>query len=369
MPEKNVYVKIKEDIRLDFFNFIKSNHGGAKKLSKSCKNIKLTNSHIYNWRRGINFIPLEILNKFLSILEKKDKLRYQNLISTNIEKLKSGSNSRNISNVKFPIKFSTNLARIAGHLVGDGGISATGEEKYTTYYSNKCYDLIKLFKDDIEKNFGNIKIYVFFDKRYKVFQIKLPKIVGIILAQFFGFQANDLKHVPKVVSQSDKIYKSLFLQALFDDEANVDKSGRKITIMMTNRKIIRDVKCILNSLNITTGEVKEIKKTKDNRQSIFGFYITHNKNFLEFHEEIGFSHPNKKANLKSLIEDYHPHYENGEMDKNIIKLLRNKRMTALELSIELERSCSRTKQKLQELERNNIIKAIVAKQNLKIYHM
>ncbi len=368
LPEDKVYVKIKEDIRSEFFRYIKTKFGGEKKLSKLL-NTYLTRSHIFNWKIGKQYCPLKILNSFLYIFEEKDKIRYKKVILFNVEKLKAGSKSISISNIKFPIKFSPNLARIAGHLVGDGGVSDTGEDKYRVYYTNKCKKLVKAFNADIKKTFGNIEIYDFFDKRCNTINIKLPKIVGIILVQFFGFQANNLKHIPEIVFKSNNPNKSLFLQALFDDEANIHIQGRKITIMMTNRKIIEDTKTLLQDFGIETSKVKKMKKDKGNRKSIYGFYITDQNNLLRFHKEIGFSHTDKREKLKLLIGNYQPHYKPGELDKHIFDLLKTQKMTTFELSVKLERSYFRIKQKLRELEKEGLIESTVAKQNLKIYHL
>lgn len=367
LPEKNVYVKIKDDVRFEFFYTIKRKYGGAKKLSKLLS-VKLDKSYIFNWKNAIRFCPLWVLKKLLSLLDEKEREKFMRLISLNIEKIKSRSKGHSLSDIKFPIRLSGNLARIAGHLVGDGGIAAFGEERYRVYYTNKRVELVDEFINDVKKVFGNVNIRKYIDKRYKTIKIKLPRIIGIILAQFFGLQCRELKHVPKCILHSKRLHKALFLQALFDDDGSIHKEGRKICIQMPLRNILEDVKkMLLTDFNITTNKIRKIEKV--NRKPLYELCITSHDNFIKFYRQIKLNHPIKKMNLKSLVLNYRPTYKKGEIDVLICSLLKEKNMTAKELAMKLKRSIITIKQRLQKLEKERTIKSTTLKQNLKLYYL
>lgn len=365
LPDNRVYLLLERELRVDLFSYLKHHFGGAKTLSELL-NKKIDKTYIYNWKNGIRFLPLATLKDFLRLMTEEERINYQNRIEMCIEKIKAGSNARSLPNV-FPIAFSTELARISGHVVGDGGISTAGDDKYNVYYTNKCSRLIEEFKGGIKSVFGDIEMYENVDKRYEATNIKLPKIIGMTLVCFFGFQSNDQKHIPSIIFQSNKTYRSLFLRALFDDEGSVDGKGRHISLMMTDKKIVKGIKGLLLSLGVVASDVRMVKKAYRKRKTLYGISITGYDNFTRFHKKIGFSHPVKQEKLISSIKKYRPQYREGELDRNILKLLKNVEMTTSDLSTVLERSCPRIKQKLQELERDGKVRSRVTKQNLKIY--
>lgn len=87
------------------------------------------------------------------------------LIEENTEEIKYGAVGKSIRIPKFPIRFSPILSRIAGHIIGDGGIICK-KSNYTVYYSNKRKELIAQFKNDVIEIFGDVKpSYTYFKKK------------------------------------------------------------------------------------------------------------------------------------------------------------------------------------------------------------
>jgi len=365
LPEDKVYVKIKDDIRYDFFKFVKINFGGAKKLSKLFS-FRIDNSYIYNWKHGVRFLPLKTLNRFLSLMNIKDKTFYMDLISSNISELKTPSKGGSVYDPKFPIKLSISLARICGNLVGDGGISSDGEDRYRAYYTNKSRDLASNFKENVLSNFSKIKIQESVDKRYDTIKIKLPRIIGIILSAFFGFQNNELKHVPTSIKNSPKNIKAAFLGALFDDEGSIDINGRKISLGLTVKDILIDVKRMLNDFGVEASKIAEITKS-GNRKTFYNITITGWWNFekLKF---MKLKHPLKSNQLKILITPNR--YKLAAVTRNaIIKAIKSKSgVSVKDLSKELNRPVENLKYYLRKFEKDKIIKSLTAERNLKIYY-
>ncbi len=363
LPEDKVYVKIKEDVRYEFFKFVKTNYGGAKKLSKLLKT-RIETAYIYNWKHAIRFCPLWFIKPLIS-----DNKNLSKLIQDNIEGLKSRSNGTSINGIKFPLNLSKCLARMCGHLIGDGGIISSGIEKYRVYYANKSRFLIKQFKTDMLETFGKLEFDEYLDSRYDVIQIKIPKIIGIILTEFFGLQSKNFKHIPKSIKDADKDLKTEFLKSLFDDEGSVHIKGRKITLGVTARNVLIETKKLLEELDIETSDISETHRA-GNRKPFYNLTITGWWNFERFREFVGFYHPLKSTGLKTLIDSL-SHYRlmPHETRNIIIQTIKSKNgMTIKDLDKELNRPIETLKYHLHNLEKAKIIKSSVAKQNLKIYY-
>ena len=361
LPADKVYVKIKDNARYEFFRVIKTKYGGSKKLSKLLKK-EIDNAYIYNWRHGIRFCPLW----FIKSMTYDDKVLYR-LVKNNIEELKSGSNVASIKNIKFPINLSKNLARICGHLIGDGRITSFGIYKYRVYYANKSKLLVEQFKIDILETFGEVKFDEYLDRRYYVIQIKLPKIIGILLTEFLGLQSKGLKHIPKNIKNVSNELKKEFLEALFDDEGSVHIKGRKISFGMTVKNILTDVKLMLKDFGIDTSIINE-KRRFGNRRPFYHITITGWWNFERFQKFVGFYHPLKYDRLNILISSNKLKLLPGQTRNSIIQLIKNRNGIGVkELSNELNRPIESLKYHLHKLEKEKVIKSSVAKQNLKMY--
>jgi hypothetical protein len=321
------------------------------------------------------FIPLKIIKKILSLISKDEKINFRDLIEKNTKAIKGFGNSKPIFNPKFPIKLNARLSRIAGHIIGDGGIFNLNGT-YIAHYSNQSKFLIDQLKDDVIKVFGNVEIYEFFDKRKNIYRITLPAVIGLILNIFLGEQNGSLKHVPKVILNSNRKLKSIFLAALYDDEGSIslgsnDGGGRYVEITQKNKRIIDSVEKMLREFYITPR--KFVTKNLKNGNIYYKLVITGKHDLERFHKEISFTLPVKKENLKILLKSYKiDSYKRREMEKLIVKLLaENGKMSIYELAKRLNRKPEhRIRKKLMMLEREGKIKSFrKGPNNLKIYYI
>lgn len=111
LHNKNIYIKVKKEIVSVLFNSFKK--------SKEKFEIK----YIWEYTKNNCSIPLDLIIKILDSFPSQEKTKFKNLVELNIEEIKSGYGpSKPIKDPALPIKFSPELARICGHLIGDGGI-------------------------------------------------------------------------------------------------------------------------------------------------------------------------------------------------------------------------------------------------------
>ena len=347
LSDSNVYIKIKSSIREELFSYLTKTNNGFRGLSKK---VDVTFGYLFKLKKGFYFTSLILLNKLLDICPEKKKKEFMMKIENNIEEIKLGSRSLSIKNPKLPIKFSSILARIAGHLCGDGGI----RKDYIVYYTNSSSELLSQFERDIKETLGEVKSGGFYNTIIKdVRTVTFPGIIGFFLTRLFGRQVGDLKHIPKLILDSDKFSKSLFLNALFDDEGNVSTTAYTISIKMANKGIIEKVKEILKEFEIKSGK---ISKTHDKHKTRYKFYISGKMNLIRFKEEINFSHLEKREKLSFLTQKYQ-RYKFEEIKNLAINILKNnKDVTISELARKLNRKPSmRFKEHLFKLEKEGVI--------------
>lgn len=304
LNNSNVCIKIKNPLREEFFMCLLKLTGGYRKLGER---VGLTLGHVYDLKKGKYFISLKLINKFLNICPENIKLHFKHKIETNIEKIKIRSRSTSIINPKFPIQYSSILARIAGHLVGDGGINNT----LIVHYTNTNSYLLEEFRKDISKTFRNVKNGEYsHSSKDHVKTVWFPRIIGLLLTKMFGKQLRKSKHIPKIIIGSDNISKAIFLRALFDDEGSVNIESYTIALEMTGRNLIRNIKNLLKEFGINAGKIAKIKRKDDKWkgkyqiQTKYKFYISGKINLERFYKLINFNHPEKKTKLKVLIQKY-----------------------------------------------------------------
>lgn len=176
---------------------------------------------------------------------------------------------------------------------------------------------------------------------------------------------------PKCILEADKISKSLFLRALFDDEGSVHLLGKSISIEMIVKDIIAGVSEILKEFGIRPSKIKE--RTYKKGEKSYKLYITNQTDIKRFHQFISFNHSEKKKKLKNLIKSYKlQRYKHYEIETLIIELLKNKNgITAKELTERLNRkSVPRFRTyHLWRLEKQGIIKSRKENKGLKVYYL
>jgi len=368
LTEMKIYVKLKKEIICEFFDYAISLTGSESKLASALKMKKVYN--IWYYKNISRFIPLRLITKIMNILPKEKKDEFKKRIEENLEELRYGYGlAKSIRNPKLPIKFSPILARIIGHVIGDGGIRMTKGD-YPVYYTNKCDTLVNQFKEDIWGVFGDVDVYDYHNKNDGTRMVRFPSTVGIILINFFGSQVSSLKHVPEIILNSDKKSKAMFLRALFDDEGCV--SSDRIHFGISNRDIIKKVGELLKEFGIRTGIITE-RKTTEKWKASYQFGIFGRVDICIFEQEIGFNHHEKKEKLRYLVESYNNkqiQYKKGEIRNLIIEKLKNNSMSIYELSKNLSRKPShRLREQLYKLGRDKLIKSRTEKGRLKIYYV
>ena len=359
--DKNIYVRIKEKINNDFFNHFRENNSKLKILD------------LWGYQNRIYFTPLDLIIKILDTFPVENRKKFKKIIESNLEGLRYGyGKGKSIKNPELPIKFSPELARICGHLIGDGGIRRVKGD-YAVHYTNQNSLLIKQFKEDIFTIFGSVEAYEYRyhmkDKNKNLKVIRFPSIVGIILMEFFGPMIKSTKKIPKIILESDKKYKSLFLQALYDDEGCV--SSNRIIIAMSNKDIIKNIKDILErEFSISPSNIRERRYIKWQNSYILEIFGV--KNMITFSKEIGFSHSKKKDKLDTYIKNHKRiHFRKGELKVLICNLLKERKNLsvydiAASLNIKPKRSL---RAQLFLLEKRKIIKPKINKGRIKVYSL
>ena len=229
------------------------------------------------------YFPLRLFKKCLHILD-KEFLCY---LEQNVSEIRVNV-GLSICNPKLPIKESEEVYRIVAHMIADGSAS----KGKTPYYANTCKELREQFKKGL-KIFGNMKIYDRMPRAVEL--VYFPKVVTDILAYLFDIQFTYPNRLPKLISNADKKFKKVFLQALFDDEGSISTG---LTIGIHDINIMEEIKLLINSLDIKTSKVMvhpyTHKKDKVYLQILRSQY-------KKFQQEIGFSHPEKAKRLELSI--------------------------------------------------------------------
>lgn len=302
--DSNVYVKIKSPLREDFFNYLIKISGGYRKLSKK---VNTTFGHLFQQKKGMYFLSIKLLKKLLEECSNDKKPFFENEIEKNIEELKVRSNSASIKDPMFPIRLTKAIARIAGHLVGDGGIKSN----LIVHYTNEKPELLESFRNDVLDAFGYVKYGSYLHKNKEhIKTVWFPRIVGVLLTKMMGKQVKRHKHIPKIIKEADGNLKSAFLGSLFDDEGSVSVDAYSISIMMTGRKLVNDVKKLLGEIGISCGKISTYKPSefafgKEYTMRLnYQFYISGKINLRKFSELITLDHIEKKKNMRKLIQKY-----------------------------------------------------------------
>jgi len=252
LQNEKIKIRFKKEIRENFFSQVQKIFNNHKEISHY---LGISLRRFYRLKSGKSSIPLIFVIKIFIKFLPKIKIMYQKKIESNLEEIKFGNNpkAKSIKNPRFPIKFSLQLARVAAHIVGDGGIRRTDTD-VTVYYANKNSSLIYQFKNDVHDIFGEIDIKEYEYKGTTI--VILPSIVGFVLTKFFGEQQNDMKHIPEIIFNSKKEIQAIFLRSLYDDEGSVLVKSNCILLKMTSKNIIEDCHKILKKFSIIAGNIK-----------------------------------------------------------------------------------------------------------------
>ena len=201
------------------------------------------------------------------------------------------------------IDLTPSLARVLGHILGDGGIHIIEKEgKYRAFYVNNDRRLLSSFKSDIEGIFGCGLLY-FRERIGHGDEIWIPSTLGYIFYKLLEYDKNSEKRVPMLVNQTkNKKIIEAFLQALYDDEGFLYPKKYLIVISLANRPLLEDIRRLVIKLRINPNPIR-VHRSK-NRSQMYYFSITGKMNILAFNRCIGFIHPLKSDKLHQLINSY-----------------------------------------------------------------
>ena len=195
-------------------------------------------------------------------------------------------------------------ARIAAHVCSDGWMTTYVEKdslqivkgrryhrdrrRYEVGYCNTNKKLLEEFSKDV---LGVYKISV---RRRKstdlVFKSKrtYSRIKELGGGNTLGWS------IGKEILKSEKIVKTFWLRAFFDDEGTVDWTNFVVRVKSMNRVGLNQVRCLMNTIGVSS------RITGPNCDD--SWYLTvSRRDLMKFRKTIGFGHPEKKLLLDKIL--------------------------------------------------------------------
>ncbi|MBU1245940.1 MAG: hypothetical protein KKB27_03005, partial [Nanoarchaeota archaeon] len=276
----NFYCKLNKPYLQKIKKVIKKNYGKEEILRREIKTLfkeDISRTTLSTFLKGSTFLSLKRLKIFQSIFD-------LTALEKNVISIKSSKSGLPIS-IKLPLKQSKTLARLIGHLLGDGGIF-----DYSIYYFNKNETLINQFEKDSYEVFGKFKIEKITNLDGTT-RLRLPKITGKILSlEKINFSRGK---IPNFILKGSREIKAAFLRAIFDDEGSI--TNNEISIEMTNKNLIYTTATFLKEFEIEIKTIGSRKRDVYKRSYYYGIYGK--ADLIKFHKQIGFNHPIKDKKL------------------------------------------------------------------------
>ena len=199
------------------------------------------------------------------------------------------------------------LAKITGHLMGDGCVTL----RYLRY-NNKDLFLIRNFKIEFKQIFGNVHfISGKVNSGTNFIQVQNKAIINFLFELCKDFKSENLQ-IPLFITNIE--LRKKFIQAIFDDEGCVGqrifkKTGeikRNLEIASKSKKFLEEIKEILEkNFNIKCNKIISFEKSTNNKTFVtWKLSITGKENFMKFKKKINFSSPIKKEKLVRMIHSY-----------------------------------------------------------------
>jgi len=289
VQKENYYVLVDKI----FQEILKTKIINYSKMAQLIGTSRITMSRILNVENyWIHLLDIVNICKLLRISNRK--------LTKNVLKIKTKNSFPTA--IKY-FNLNRQLARVLGHILGDGGIHIIkAENKYRAFYVNNDRHLLARFKSDITHLFGDVKIY-FREREEHGDEFWLSSTIGYIFYKLLEYDKYTEKRVPSIIKDSyDHNIYSAFLQALYDDEGSVYPTKYMVIIGLANYNLLNDIRELIIKMGIKPNNIL-ICKSKT-RTTMYTFSITSRENIYNFRERINFSHPTKRKKLTKLLKRY-----------------------------------------------------------------
>lgn len=288
------------------------------------------------------FIRLRELTRISKILEKNRCSEYALLnLESRILGLKLESNwSKILWDPNLPIREDKALIRIVMHFMGDGHLDVTVGDTKSPHYSNTSSFLRTQFVDCLQKVFGDVTDCIRENISKKDKQIVLSKLLGYLLQSFYPdskFSQLD-GNIPKRFFDLPFHLKVEAIKTFGDDEGNVGPNGIRFTtgcqqVLLQLRELIVDV--VKDDWNLTEEEKTVVMASIGTvKQQKNWYYLNLGVDGMRWYRDrIGFSHPERKAELEFQLtsREQATKYDTFDVDIAVLTGFR-KRMTIREVA-------------------------------------
>lgn len=211
------------------------------------------------------------------------------------------------------MKVTPELARIHGHICGDGSVYMSVEKRSTgallkhkrknvyrnvwrILYYNTSKELVNEFICDFDKAFGRKCQY-----RSKYHEVRISGTKNIIKMMELDGKNSYNWNIPNFILNSHKRIICNWLRAFFDDEGHVPKNRNSIIITSVNIDGLKQISDMLKKVGIVSRLRGPYKSDKERKHKDFWRLIIPKKYLSIYHNKIGFTHSGKNRLLNSKL--------------------------------------------------------------------
>lgn len=339
-PRDKIYVLLKKGYRkelikdsMDLLN-CKNYFELSSWINKKLK-MKFNGGDVKYWVIGEKFDERtrKIHPKFMSlnIVIELVKLNNKDIeeLQKNIISYRSGGKGLRINNPLLPIKVTPELDSIVIHLFGDG---AAGD--FTPSYTQKNKSAMENFTKKLENCFGNFEKSIYFTQGK--YQVKFPKAITDIISKYYGitsYKSYESKIPRKILKRKDNKFKIACIISYILYEGNIrdvislGSVNKELIYGMRNLVLDCNYKCSNINFDAKSNfyrfsiSVKEIERFFNEIKILSDQFPTCN---LDFKNE-----PLKFIIKRRLVKNP----KNSKItDQTITKILKNKNLSAIEIS-------------------------------------
>lgn len=238
-----LYIELSEICHNALWNKLLKNNT----ISEIAKYQKISIRNLYKWKEGNSGYPLVELKKLLKIAD----IRIKEI------SIKTQRDSKQIKNLKLPIKIDEKFVLFVGHLFGDGGI----DKQFQLHYTTNDIDNINEFKRIIKDIFGDIE-YNEIDYGSRI-TLVYPKTLGILVNSIIdtpvGSKVNsNFCLSDKIVSTMTNKMKTNFIRAFYKCDGESDKISIAQGCKYLNKPpaILLQIQKLLNDMKFMSAIIK-----------------------------------------------------------------------------------------------------------------